>query len=494
MVNITNISINQFPITHVLLMDKEASITREGLVEINEGINDYKIEKFSLNLVEKSLHVSMIEQYDEEIQIQNPIMKLIVPEQSVSEEEITLTKNLLQKQRVLKELENTLNYLEMKQNTLKNIVDNFTESENIAHLMEGLITLDTIRNLMEYNSDQYSQTFEAILIEKQKIKSLSEEITKIETELKILKEKNVPTSYYSLDLSLNSKLPLKITLQIRYLVPAIWTPVYDLKIEKNIANISFRAIIQNQSYEDWKDISIEIAFNFIKKALIKPPISLKSTEASLENILNKDIEKYNHTKVKGQATEFFTTQAVKINIPADFQSHAYVLHSFKTNVSIVYYWNAAETDYVVIGAEFMNGDIDLLEGFCHYFMDGEIIGRGKFSKVIERNSKVKIPLAADESIIATKTLIEQKSTKKNNLYLTYKLNLINKGEKKQLLIHDVLPQSSQPNSIITMITSSISPNQVAGGLLTWHVNLIQAWETVYTIEIKKKSTLAKIIG
>ena len=57
MVNITNISINQFPITHVLLMDKEASITREGLVEINEGINDYKIEKFSINLVEKSLHV-----------------------------------------------------------------------------------------------------------------------------------------------------------------------------------------------------------------------------------------------------------------------------------------------------------------------------------------------------------------------------------------------------------------------------------------------------
>ena len=127
----------------------------------------------------------MIEQYDEEIQIQNPIMKLIVPEQSVSEEEITLTKNLLQKQRVLKELENTLNYLEMKQNTLKNIVDNFTESENIAHLMDGLITLDTIRNLMEYNSDQYSQTFEAILIENQKIKSLSEEITKIENELKI---------------------------------------------------------------------------------------------------------------------------------------------------------------------------------------------------------------------------------------------------------------------------------------------------------------------
>jgi len=157
---------------------------------------------------------------------------------------------------------------------------------------------------------------------------------------------------------------------------------------------------------------------------------------------------------------------------------------FSSAAKLFYNWNAAETDYIVIGAEFKNGEFDLLPGECNFFKEGKFIGRGKIQNLIESNQTVQLPLAVDSSIIATKRLIEQKSPKSKRILLKYRLHLVSQKSPTKIEVLDILPFSNQPRAKIHLIEAQPEPIQSQTGLLRWEVDLKNEWEAVYVIEIQ----------
>jgi hypothetical protein len=180
--------------------------------------------------------------------------------------------------------------------------------------------------------------------------------------------------------------------------------------------------------------------------------------------------------------------AEKISVPADGATHAYLMSKFESTAKLFYYWNAAETDYIVIGAEFKNGDFDLLPGDCNFFKDGKIIGRGKISNLIESGQTVKLPLAVESSIIATKRLIEQRKPKSKRILLKYRLHLVSQKNTQRIEVLDTLPISNQPRAKIRLVEAEPTPFQSEAGLLRWDVNLNEEWEASYVIEIQGVET------
>jgi hypothetical protein len=185
---------------------------------------------------------------------------------------------------------------------------------------------------------------------------------------------------------------------------------------------------------------------------------------------------------KKQTTQRLKPIVDQIRVPADGETHAYLMQKFSTEIKLFYYWNAAETDAIIMGAEFKNGPFDLLPGDCNYFKADKIIGRGKFQKLYEANQVIRQPLAVDSSIIATKRLIDQKRPKQNKFVLRYKIHLINREQPKYVEILDIIPISNQPRSKIRLLESNPEPEQPKTGLLKWYIKLEDEWEASYSVE------------
>ena len=81
----------------------------------------------------------------------------------------------------------------------------------------------------------------------------------------------------------------------------------------------------------------------------------------------------------------------------------------------------AETNYIVIGVEFTNGEIDLLPADCSFFRDGEIIGRGKLPNLMSPKS-IQLLLAVKTSIIATKQLMKQENPEQKRILYIINFN------------------------------------------------------------------------
>ncbi|MFV2016089.1 MAG: DUF4139 domain-containing protein, partial [Candidatus Heimdallarchaeota archaeon] len=309
---------------------------------------------------------------------------------------------------------------------------------------------------------------------------IQKEISKIE--LKNNKNKIVDFSYF---FSLNTQADVETKIEITYIVPSSWKPVYDLKIYSNSKlKVSYWIIAENLSNEDWLAIDLCVLYkkHLATKVELPQPIPIRD---NIMNLLDKKFEKFKKEHEFGQTSEAVTLQGKKLDIPADKESHAYLIHEFESDFTMSYYWNAAETDYIVIGTEFKNSDIDLLGGYCNFFKNDEIFSRGRLPEIIKSNQKVKLPMAIDSSIVVNKRLMKQKKVKKKQLNMEYRLQLINNStDGKKIKIIDVLPQSSHPRSKISLINCSIEANTENQGLIEWNINLKTEFVITYTIEVK----------
>jgi len=488
MINELNASIDLFPVTHVLLAEKTAIITRQGELEIPAGTNKVIISKFSRVLKAESMHITILDSTPE-VSLQNPVVRRIKPEHVLPREASGLQERLANIRKKSSKIARELSNIKQKRITTKNFLEK-AGNEFLSHYSEKAGKFDPFVNLVNF-VESFSDTRQEEIKLKREQDSFRQEEKKVAAQLgklKQAKEKEFHELVFSL---VTSQTPIKIKLQARYRVPAKWKPSYDLKITGDTRDyqveILFWGIIENQSEEDWENVNLELGYTSFGEVSVEHPLSL-SLERGIEGKLDVNFQKYGTGKstIKGQTTEFLAPMSKKVSVPADEDTHAYLMHSFTSPADIFYYWNAAETDYIVIGTRFTNGDIDLLAGDCSFFKEGKIIGRGKLPALISFQ-KVNLPLAAEPLVIATKKLLKQENPSKKRFLLHYKLQLVNKRQLPvKIQVLDVLPISKHPRSDIGLLESEPAPVQAEKGLLKWIVDLKEEWDGSYTVEIKGK--------
>ncbi|MFX1252445.1 MAG: DUF4139 domain-containing protein [Promethearchaeota archaeon] len=481
---IEDISVNHFPIVHVLLGEEKAIVTRQGELEVNEGITQFNLSRLTSKLYKESLHVTILETQSD-VSLQAPMIRSVKPDLEPTQEVENLQKQLDEIQDQLSEIQFQLKNIEQKRTTSKTLLTK-TGNEFLTQYSDDKVKIDQFVNLVTFVDKSFSDLREEELKLRNEEKGLEEKKNEFREKLQELQEQQ-EKEYNKLSFSLIVTQKGKIKLQIRYRVPARWIPSYDLKITGDQTQLFFWSIIENHSEENWNNIKLELLYSNLDEVSVAHPAPLP-LERAIEGKLDTSFQQFKQEKfqIKGQTTEALTPLDDTISVPADGETHGYLMYSFSAPAKIFYYWNAAETDYIVIGVEFTNGEIDLLPGDCSFFREGKIIGRGKLPNLMSRKS-IQLPLAVETSIIATKRLMKQENPEPKRILLHYKLQLVNQRPLPVTIeIMDVLPVSKQPKSNIQLFKSEPRPSYPSEGLLKWVIDLQKGWEANYTVEILEK--------
>ena len=473
------VSEKEFPIKSVLLSENNAIVTREGNIKIELGRNSIIISNLAIKLNKTSIHVVLVNP-SKNITLQNPMIRTIELKQESTSEEIDIQKDMKNIDNKLNKLRLNLNDSRENRNNEINLITKTTD-EFPKTYSEDIIQLNELKKIINFTKANLDNIYINNNEIQREIQKLEYEQLKLKSKLREINSE-AKKSYNNLEFSVLSDEIMNSTIQIRYWVPAIWNPSYDLKINKNTAKMQYWGIIENLSGEDWIDVQLKLAYTSFSDHPIKRPDEM-TLEMGVEGKLDELFQKYRNTVEKKQTTEILSPKIQQINVNADGETHAYLLHEFSSEAELFYYWNAAETDYIVIGIELNNGEIDLLPGECNFFKDGNIIGRGRFNNLLESNQLIRLPLAIETTVVATKRLIKQKKVKGKKFLLTYKLHLQSKKDTKKIKILDVMPLSNHPRSKINLIDGKPAPMKEKG-ILKWNIELKDKWEAEYTIEIQ----------
>jgi hypothetical protein len=479
-----NYPVEKFPITAVLLSENNAIVTREAQIDVEAGSTFVKITGLTNQLNRASMHVLLLEIASDEISLQNPMVRAIVPERSETETEKDLKTELITQNNKIDALGVEIEKITKKREKLRLLMNKTTEIFPVRY-SENKVKIEQYEELVVFLQQKGEEFYNAeITLKREKIQ-LTDERNKLKEKLRDLQSSR-DESYNNLSFKLVNSSRTKPKLQIRYWVPSKWSPSYDLKITGDNAEILFWGIIENLSKEDWTNVNLELSYASFGDVSVARPDPM-AMQQNIEGKLNEIFQLYGLGKTieRKQTTETLKPLSPTINVPADGETHAYLIQKVSSPIKLFHYWNAAETDYVVIGAELKNGPFDLLPGECNFFKEGEIIGRGKFPILIESNTIVRLALAVDSNIIATKRLIEQKYPKGKKMNLKYRLHLLTREKlAAEIEILDILPLTTHPRSKIRLLEVNPEPSIPTQGLMQWKVQLQDEWEATYEIEIQ----------
>ncbi|MBD3230118.1 MAG: DUF4139 domain-containing protein [Candidatus Lokiarchaeota archaeon] len=484
------LNIEDFPITHILLSQNNAIITRAEYIDIASGSSVFSIANLTPALNEASMHVEILEDENNVI-LQNPILRLKETVREVSSKEKEFQNELDKIKSNINQINKKIEKISKKHTNTKKVVEKTAGLFPIQYSNNN-IKLENLKSIIKFTQESFNNLYESSIKKSGELDNLQDKKSNLEKEIAEIQSNKEIKSYF-LNFTLVSPVDCKVKLQFRYRVPSKWQSSYDLRIKGEEVEVLMWGIIENLSKEDWNEVNLELDYTTYGEFSMARPKKI-NLKRGVQGILDEEFQKFGAGKIveKKQTTQRLKPLFEKITVPEDGETHAYLMQKFSTNIELFYYFNASETDYVVIGGEFKNGPFDLLPGQCNYFRDGKIIGRGKFQHLFEANQIVRQPLAVEPSIIAGKHLIDQKMPKQKKFILKYRIHLINKGKPKKIEILDIIPVSNQPRSKIQLLEASRQPEQPESGVLRWNITLENEWEAIYSVEFLGFETVSSL--
>jgi uncharacterized protein (TIGR02231 family) len=240
--------------TSVIVFTSQAEITRTASIELEQGEHTLIFDKLPQEITQKSIQVSGLGNAT----LSNVKFKTVHYQDIPDKNHQTLSDEKQQIEDQLQTLDDKIDLLNKEKKMLEGIASKITtpteESQTELNPEKWLQMLDFYTQKLQTITQQVRE------IEKEK-RAFENQGKKIAQDLQKLHNPQSKTrNQVEVIVEMHEKGELTLTLSYR-IVSAGWKPYYDLRVstETKKMNITYHAIIQQSTGEDWKDVSLKLS-------------------------------------------------------------------------------------------------------------------------------------------------------------------------------------------------------------------------------------------
>ncbi|MHA2373287.1 MAG: DUF4139 domain-containing protein [Candidatus Thorarchaeota archaeon] len=319
---------------------------------------------------------------------------------------------------------------------------------------------------------------------------------------------------------------MKITYQMS---SAGWSPTYDVDIGEYTAMLKRIAMIQNQTLENWEDVSLVVSTASARPVeaveaqpfyidIYRPQIGFGTAssraydsddefeegdalmdykeELAAEEPMPLMEERYAESSETLSGTVIYDVPG-QITIISDNDPHPVTLTEETFDSKRLHYWNAYAMPEVVAQDEITNADSVLLPGKVKVYAQGDFIGETSIDLIAPRE-KFRLGTRIAYDVKAEKKLV-LKDTEKGGLTRgktrrEYKYKLLIESFSKdpiEIRVVDRIPHSTSERVKVELTQPTILPKKEELGVLEWEtkVEKEQKIEIAYGFEVEWEKNL-----
>lgn len=295
-----------------------------------------------------------------------------------------------------------------------------------------------------------------------------------------------------------------LNLELVAMIPqAGWEPLYDARLadDATAAEVTFRALVRQQSGEDWNNINLTLStarpavggappelypWNI---ALYRPqPITLKSmaVPAAAPRRAYKADQMQMDSALSEEVPAAFTTAQIsdeqssvsfhvprKLDIPSDGAGHSTVIAVEKLPVSMEYLARPKLSPAVFLKSEMINqASYPLLPGKVNTFVGNRYTGSSQLTK-IAAGEKFSLFFGSDDQVTVKRDEVKQRKEAglfgKNRVSYRYRIELANFRKVPLILtLQDQLPRAADEEITVALDEPSMKPDEIKDdGLIIW---------------------------
>ena len=358
--------------------------------------------------------------------------------------------------------------------------------------------LDKLLAYIQHKVETYTS---AELRLKRDIKKLKKDIAAIEREIKLISGKKVFQKAVKLLLKSAPKREQKLT--ISYFVrSASWRPTYILNIEKDRVYITYTAVVQQRTKEEWKDIRLNLG---TKKILMpqSPPRPYRlivdiakhpkttrtkktfSLPAAATNLIREKV-------VTSEELVGFNIQiSRKVSIPPDGKPHFIEIYQGYIPATLSYVSKPFLANHVFIKASLKNTTkIPWIRGRAIFFANNELLQKGMLKSILPQEQS-EVFFGVDEGFEVKRykkqALKGEKGIFSKEKQITYAYNIKIKNTHntpKEVIIQEIIPISENQKVKVVDVRFSPKPTEEKDGIVKWKVKIAAHSQKQLTIHYK----------
>ncbi len=292
-----------------------------------------------------------------------------------------------------------------------------------------------------------------------------------------------------------------------------WEPAYDVRLapDGTTAGLTFRALVRQQTGEDWNDVHLSLstarpsvngappelypwrvsfyhpaaAMAYMAAPASAPLRAMKSRAgndtAEIEAKQETVPAGYLTSEVQSEQTSVSFHVPRPVDVPSDNSQHANVVAMEQLPVSLEFLAVPKLSPFVFLTSEIVNkASYPLLPGPVNIFTGTTFTGSAQLKKVAA-GEKFELFFGADDQVTVKREELKQHKEAgmfgKNRMTYRYRIEVANfRPESQTVTLRDQLPLAGDSEIKVTLDEPSIKPDEIkADGRLTWKL-LLKAGE------------------
>jgi len=290
-----------------------------------------------------------------------------------------------------------------------------------------------------------------------------------------------------------------------------WEPAYDVRLaaDGKSVGLTFRALVRQQTGEDWKDVDLNLStarpstggappelypwrISFYRPMPMAAPVMAPAPRRAMKlGRVMDDAAEYASAEAKQEAVpaEYLTAEASSeqtsvsfriprsVDIPSDNSQHGNVVAMEQLPVSLEFLAIPKLSPFVFLRSEIVNrASYPLLPGRVNIFTGNTFTGSSRLKKVAA-GEKFDLFFGNDDQVTVKREELKQHTEAglfgKNRMSYRYRIEVGNfRGEGQTVTIRDQLPLSGDAEIKVSLDGPSIKPDEIRDdGRLTWKLPL-----------------------
>ncbi len=344
--------------------------------------------------------------------------------------------------------------------------------------------------------------------EKQQIKDRIDALRRQRDESSGSRRKEAKVVEVSLEVSREGNLTLDLS---AVTAQAGWVPSYDVRLaaDGKSAGLTFRALVRQQTGEDWKDVELSLStarpsaggappelypwrVSFYRPMPMAAPVfgaALRKGNMAARTMDGAVELGMTEAKQEAAPAEYLTAEASSeqtsvsfhiprtVDIPSDNTQHANVVALEQLPVSLEFLAIPKLSPFVFLRSEIINrAGYPLLPGKVNIFTGNTYTGSSQLKKV-SAGEKFDLFFGSDDQVTVKREELKQHAEAglfgKNRMSYRYRIEVANfRGEGQTVTIRDQLPLAGDAEIKVSLDEPSIKPDEIKDdGRLTWKLPL-----------------------
>ena len=499
-------------IKEVTVFQRGAQINRIGKSSIPAGRSVLKLSRLSPNLDPASLQfrptgdftvIAVNHQLDyfQEIKVDEDIAELTA-----------------QKEKLLSELALEKVALEVAQEEENLLLAN----KNLGSQQSGVNPND-LQDMANFFQARLKTVKLAKLEANNNMKTLNEEIAKINNQLNQINSRNTRKATSNVLVTIDAKTSTRGTFEVDYLIwDAGWTPGYDIRVKdvNNPVALEYKANVRQNSGEDWEQVQLTLSTGNPSESGTRPNLQPwwlgYYASAYPPQAQRKMLDRFSADAIETEEQDYEAARDITVtrqdnttsmefqiaepyDIPANGQTYQVQIQKYSTPASYEYYVAPKLDKNAFLTANLTDWEqYDLLNGQANLFFEGTYLGKSTLNVQNVRDT-LTISLGRDKNIIVSRKKQKDYTDKqfignKKTETVGWEIQLRNKKRQAiNITVEDQYPVSTTDEIEVKLESRSGAKVDETTGKLTWKLKLNpnenKGLDFRYSVKYPKRQTL-----